>query len=255
MKNSDKRLDTNEQINTFDTQNGEDTAKEQKLNFKNKLDNFLYHYKWHTLIGVGAVLVLIWVVASFFGGTEIDARIGYIGDHPYSALEMRELSDKLSAKLKFDSNGDGKTVIDFESHYYLNDEQLRREAEAAAAKGEEYYFSYLENAKNYEAFEKDIKSRDAAIWFVSPEVYATLDKSKLMPLEDILGYLPEGAVDGYALSCSSLDFTTGQLTQIKYRSYLVMRVEREYSTIMGNDIAMKQLEADIALFREIANYK
>ena len=245
-----------EHTDAVDKINEENTAGDAAApTFKEKLDNYLYHYKWHTIIGVACVRVLIWVAFSFISGSETDASIGYIGDHGYSSIENGEISDKLGEILHFDSNGDGKTVIDFNSLYYLNYDQLKSEMEKAQGKGDEYYFSFVENAKNYEAFEKDIGSRDAAIWFVSEEVYNTLDKSKLMPLSDILGYVPEGAVDGYAIPSSSLDITNDALTPIKYRSYLVMRIEREYSTIMGNDKILEQLKSDMALFKEIVEYK
>lgn len=228
---------------------------ESTYTLKQKVENFLYHYKWHTIIGVFLAFVLVWVLISLFDDPAEDAFVGYIGEHSYSTYEQQDISETLSDAISFDINGDGRTLIDFHSMYYLTDEQIKEEAQMAEAKGEEYYFAYMENQKNYESFLGDINSRDAAIWLVSEQVYSQLDKSKLMPMEDIFGYLPESAVDEYALDCSKLDITNVAAKEVRFRSYLVMRVSRDYSFIMGNEEIIASLEKDMALFRKLAEYK
>ncbi len=228
---------------------------EKKGGFKAKLDNFLYHYKWHTVVCAFLAFVLLWVVISSFGKMSDDAYIGYIGEYSYSSLQMRDISRVISDALDYDKNEDGKTVIDFHSIYYMTEEQMLQAAEEAEARGDEFGISYIENSKNYDTFISELTSRDCAIWFVSEQVYETLDKSKLMPLSDILGYTPEGAVDEYAVKSSELDITLSAAKEIRYRSYLVLRMDREYSFIMGNDRALEAMRDDMELYRRIVEYE
>ena len=122
--------------------------------------------------------------------------------------------------------------------------------------GEDLQFHPELNRKNYEHFEKELESGSTSVWFVSKEVYDMMDKSILMPVQDILGYIPEkGLVDEYAIDCSSLSFSHDMTRAVTYNTYLVLRVGRSYSFIMGEDIAAQELEESLALYKAIVEYK
>ncbi|MEE1357481.1 MAG: hypothetical protein UHG68_07975 [Clostridia bacterium] len=233
-------MDNNEQVN---------------YTFKQKLDNFFYHYKWHVIIGAFLCFVLIWVIFSSFFQKGEEAYIGYIGDYAYSHEEKRKISDKISAAIDLDLDGDGECAIEFRSLHYLSAAQVEELAQKAEKLDREFEYHPVQNEKNYENFVNELETGDTAVWLVSKEVYEMMDKSSLMSLQDILGYTPEGAVDEYALDCADLDFATDMTREIKYNSYLIMRVERDYSFIMGEQTAYDELEDDKALFKAVAEYK
>lgn len=248
----------NSNINTQKTNTEEvvsATAPSDKLShaFKKKVDNFFYHYKFHTIVVVFLAFVIIWTVASSVGKNTEDAYIGYIGDVSYTQEEIDEIGKKVSSALKLGEDGED-FIIDFRPYNYLSEDQIEAEAKRAEELGRDYEYYPVKNEKNYESFVSEIEMGDIAVWFVSSQVYERMDKSKLMPIEYILGYIPEGAVDEYALKCNDLDITS-VVKRTSNNTYLIMRGSREYSAMMGEEEIMRQLEKDKALYKAIVEYK
>ena len=82
-----------------------------------------------------------------------------------------------------------------------------------------------------------------------------MDKSVLMPIEDILGYTHNGAVDEYAIDCASLPFSYDMTRTVTFNTYLVMRAVRTFSFIMGDEIAERELEEAKIIYKAIVDYK
>ena len=223
---------------------------------RQKIENFVYHYKFQTIAVAFIVFVLLWVVISSFSQKGEEAYIGYIGEYAYSHSEIAEISDKMSAGLGVDFDGDGKCRVEFVPYNYYSDSQIKDLSTMKLDEGEDLQFHPSLNQKNYEQFERELESGSTSVWFVSKEVYDMMDKSVLMPVEDILGHtLEKGMVDEYAIDCSYLSFSHDMTRTITYNTYLVMRVKRTYSFIMGEDIAETELEQSKELFRAIVEYK
>ena len=234
-----------------------DKTDNTNLSFRQKLDNFMYHYKWHTIAVCFIIFVVIWAGASLIsnGGGE-DMYIGYIGEYAYSNEEIGEIQDKMSKKLSFDINGDQKTSIGLMSFHYYTAEQIENKAQEAKDKGEDWGFYPELNAKNYEHFVTELDNGSTSVWLVSKEVYEGMDKSALVPIESILGYTPErGAVDEYAIDCSTLPFCNETTREISFNTYLVLRVRKNHSFIMGEGKAQEELENAKKLFCAIVEYK
>ncbi len=223
---------------------------------KQKIDNFFYHYKWHVIAAAFILFVILWVSISMIGQQGEEAYIGYIGEYAYSHSEKEEISKKMSAALDVDFDGDGKCTLEFQTFHFYSDTQLADLATKEYDPDEDMQFHPELNAKNYEHFITELESGNIAVWFVSKEVYDMMDKSVLMPIEDILGYVPErGAVDEYAYDCAYLPFSSSMTRELTYSTYLVMRVKRSYSFIMGEDIAATELEESKALYKAVVEYK
>jgi len=220
--------------------------------FKQKVDNFFYHYKFHTVVVLFLVFVIVWTVATSVGKNEEDAYIGYIGEHSYSQEDIERISNNITSALKLGQNGE-EYVIDFRPYNYMSEAQVEAEVSRAEELGRDYEYYPVKNEKNYESFVSELEMGDIAVWFVSHQVYERMDKSKLMPIEYILGYIPEGAVDEYALDCSKLDVTS--VVSRTGNTYLNMRGNREYSAMMGEEEIMRELEEDKALYKALAEYK
>ncbi len=107
-----------------------------KVPVSEKLSNFWYYYKWHTLVAVFAVIVAVVLVVQCCSREKYDIYILYAGDKSIS--NSAENGD-ISERTKFinalgtvcpDLNGDGKTSIAFKSLYTPDaDELARREEE------------------------------------------------------------------------------------------------------------------------------
>ncbi|MBQ7386994.1 MAG: hypothetical protein IJW03_02390 [Clostridia bacterium] len=97
---------------------------------KEKIENFWYHYKWHTIVGAVVVITLCIVVLQMCKKPDYDAYIMYAGD--YKISNMSEDGDlphyqRVLASLKKvvdDENGDGKIDVNLQNLYAFTDEQL-----------------------------------------------------------------------------------------------------------------------------------
>ena len=223
---------------------------------RQKIENFWYHYKFRTIAVGFVVFVVLWVIISSFGQRGEEAYIGYIGEYAYSHSEAQDIGSKMSSALKVDFDGDGKTNVEFVPTHYYAASQIEELSTKELDEGEDLQFHPALNRKNYENFERELENGSIYVWFVSKEVYESMDKSVLMPVRDVLGYeLERGLADEYAVDCSSLSFSHDMTRTITYNTYLVMRANRNFSFIMGQQTAARELEENCELFRRIVEYK
>lgn len=77
---------------------------------KKKLDNYWYHYKWHTIAGIAILLMAVMFLRDMVFRTQPDATIIMISEEYYFTGELEELQQQLEQSA-WDRNGDGKVSI------------------------------------------------------------------------------------------------------------------------------------------------
>ena len=160
---------------------------------REKWENYWYHYKWHTLIGLFVVFCLVYTVFEFSATKSTDFRMTYIGD--YMDTEGLEIAIEKDLKdVVGDFNKDGKTMADVvpiftgknidytsdlefwqrfdmdivngESYIYLVDEQLLETFLARGVNGviktKDGYASYIEITDN--EFFKPYLAKDKRVY-------------------------------------------------------------------------------------------
>ena len=93
----------------------EELTKEEKIvpkTFKEKWNNYWYHYKGATWGTVIVVVLISWMIKDIFFGPEYDLTVTSATKYALSALNS-ELTEDLTAYAE-DYNGDGKTDITFD---------------------------------------------------------------------------------------------------------------------------------------------
>ncbi len=82
------------------------------MSFKKKTENFWYYYKWHTIIGILALVLIAYAIKSSVGSKENDLFMVYVSDKGVNpaSCDMLETDFKDSDILK-DVNGDGEKVF------------------------------------------------------------------------------------------------------------------------------------------------
>ena len=139
---------------------------------KEKIQNFWYHYKWHSIAALVAILVLVVCVLQFCQREEYDAYILYAGSYSIGRTsengdipEIVDINSNLQ-KIAEDFDGNGDITINFNNYYYLsNDEANERDDVntnllASDTKGlssvlehSEYYLLFISKAV-YEQYHK-----------------------------------------------------------------------------------------------------
>ncbi len=171
-------------------QNSNDEAiKDSKL--YRWLDNYWYHYKWHTIITVGVILLLIFCIAPMFGKTPADVMVVYCGPYWFeeTAQDFQETMNRVMPK---DFNGDGEKYTEIVRYQVYSEEEL-----TSTPTGTVNLSYNADQLKNFKVF---FSTGEAAIYFISEDMYESMKpRNVFRPLSDIFEKTPEIAYDDCAV--------------------------------------------------------
>lgn len=219
------------------------------------LDNYWYHYKWHTIIGALAAVFVIVCGVQFFGKEKVDIYILYAGENAFSASQIEDIQDSF-ASLGIDYNNDGKKVVNFNDITVMTNEQMQKEQEEAKQNGIDYKVNTEYMQQMQENYSLQVTAGDAYICLLSPEMYE-YDKNAgiFMTLEE-LGVETSDSYDDKAILLKSTDFGSyiSAFECIPDDTLLVFRTKG----IMGNakgKAEREKYENQLDLYMKIINFK
>ncbi|MBE6655540.1 MAG: hypothetical protein E7609_01555 [Ruminococcaceae bacterium] len=176
--------------------------------FLKKLDNFFYHYKWHTIIAAFLAVVILVCSLQTCSKEPYDVEIMYAG--PKNLNDRQTVLDIQNAFAGFatDENGDGKTVARLVA-YWVDETYY----ENAGEKAEGANVAHLANNSltNEKAYHDEIQAGNLSICLVSPYLFYQVHKEggfmridELFPELDESVYLKgeSGSVNHYAVLLS-----------------------------------------------------
>ncbi|MBE6671653.1 MAG: hypothetical protein E7593_05570 [Ruminococcaceae bacterium] len=134
------------------------------------LDNFWYHYKWHTIIAVFAAVFLCVGIGQMLGKEKVDAYIMYAGPTSFFPNEIEQIQDSFE-NIVPDFNGDGKKVVEFIDITVLTDKQIAENKKKAQEQGVEYNLDMEFVMDMRKKFKLQIQSGDAYFLLIDPEMY------------------------------------------------------------------------------------
>lgn len=163
------------------------------------LDNFWYHYKWHSLLSLFLVFTVTICTLQMCRKESYDIHILYAGEQAIDRTRGEDISDydKISQYLTrnaTDRNKDGKTLVAFKDLYILDESDMKpggsdKDNEDGKLSDSDYQRTYNDR----EALRNIMLSGNYYVCLFSHEVYESYrDSGALMNLnaESILG---EGA--------------------------------------------------------------
>ncbi|MBO4308831.1 MAG: hypothetical protein J5885_03275 [Clostridia bacterium] len=194
----------------------------EQSRFLRWLDNVWYHYKWHIIIGIFAIVTLIVCLSQCSSRESYDLVITYAGGKTLNGTEQEGLSAALEVALPEDFDGNGTKAVQLVTYGIYTEEELTAMYSYENSEGNRVLDNLnYSNAKKQSidegnAFSTFIKTGECAVWFVSPYVYELYHMETIAaPLSEIFGSdLPEGAVNDYAVRLGDTAF---------YRSYAAVR--------------------------------
>ena len=86
------------------------------------LENFWYHYKWPVIIGAFFVTVFAICITQMVTREHYDMYVRYVGDAVITDTQYNDIHSSLG-KMNYDSNGDGKTEVNFAQVAYVSDDK------------------------------------------------------------------------------------------------------------------------------------
>ncbi len=142
------------------------------------LDNFWYHYKWHTIIVAFFAMVLTVTLVQCASVEETDVTVAFAGNLILSDAEYNGLKTILGDACPSDMDGNGEKTVAFKNLSIFNEEQLKEQftyyyEELGEDKLDQdgmnlYKSTNTENHKNMQTY---VMTGDCAVWFVSEYVY------------------------------------------------------------------------------------
>ena len=128
---------------------------------KEKLQNFWYHYKWHSVVALVVVIALLICTLQLCRKESYDTYILYAGSKSIGRTAENgvpaEIEDVISSlkRVSEDFDGDDTVSVNFVSYYYLSNEEAAKEEnvnDALLANDQKSLTSVLEHSEYYLAF-------------------------------------------------------------------------------------------------------
>ena len=146
-------------------------VKEQK-SFKAWLENYFYHYKWHTIIALVIVFAIVICSVQMCNKTSYDLHIMYAGSVDISrGAKEGDISEyqKLLSGIKpyaSDADGDGTVNINLQSLFMPSTEEIEE-----IQKTEGYEANLALIAQNNELFKQNIQYGDYYVCLLSEHLF------------------------------------------------------------------------------------
>ena len=223
--------------------------------FLTKWDNFMYHYKWHTVTALILIFAVLVCLFQMCGRTSGDISFFQVGQRVLTETQKHQISQTVTDVLMAD---DDSCQVSYITHYIISTEQLKEMETIDAA--------YLANTsfENATAFRTELTTCEAYICLFSYDVYQLskeyLDDSPTgvlyRPLSDFtdkpLKTLPN---DDYAIYLQDTPIADlPGFSSLPSDTVLCMRTLGYMTSAMGKDKAAKLYARHELLFERMLNY-
>lgn len=160
-----------------DAERDRDRGIKIKMTPTQRIENFWYHYKWHTVVALFLIAVII--ICSVQCGTKekYDIYISYAGSREVKMTaadgdksEYEELLTSLRAVAP-DENGDGRTSVSLRTLWLLTQAEQTALAEKLREEGKGEEINYTLLRENSEVYQNSILLGDYYLWFMSESLY------------------------------------------------------------------------------------
>ncbi len=220
------------------------------------LDNFWYHYKWHTIMVVFFLFVFVvcFVQCTTSQGAA-DLRLAYVGGYEPTPEERQGILSVFESIAPEDE--DGGSIVDLRTFGVYSEEQIKElcwdeEAGQVHTPSANSLQQYSHN--QFKQFYDYSMTGDSAVWLVSENVYLeNLDKSRIRPLSDLYETAPDSAYDEYAirLSDTALYQSLDALKSLPEDTLVVLPRQ----LVLGSSSDDDTYASFVAMFRAIVEYQ
>lgn len=223
------------------------------------LDNYWYHYKWHTVIGVFALIVVLICTLQMCTKEQTDVNILYAGSYSFVESGGAELSSAIGAVMPKDYNGDGRKQAGISSLYVLSEAQVKALRQELIEAGEENPFinsGYY--AQELNKFYQLLQTGEYSICLMEAWIYESVrENGVFLPLAEALGSKPGEAYDDYTVRLSDTDFGryfTG-VADMPADTLIGFRRQGSLTSLMNRERAEKTYAQALETFRSIMNFE
>lgn len=233
--------------------------------FAEKIDHFWFYYKWHTIIALFVVFVLVVCISQSCSKQEADMHVLYAGPYMYSDSEKYGSTNnggavgELNALLPRDYNGDGEKVTGLITYQVMTKEQiekLKEEVEENNAKpdAEIMYVDTSYLTSQNELYTSALMTGEYAILLVDEAMYYNLEKTegRLRKLSDVFASVPANAMSEYGIRFSetSLYKNSEYLSKLPESTVLCLLSPLVYGATSNKSTYAQMTDMFIAMAQE-----
>ncbi len=169
----------------------------KKMTFLQWIDNTWYHYKPQIIIGFFAIILIGVCLFQSLTKNEPDVFIYYVGEGEITVEGAEKFRSDMEMVLEKDYNGDGKKVVDYKEDIFV---MYTADSET---ENNTYVYNSAEQMNIVKRFNMELAMGDCIVYIMDPNLYKA-NKDYILPLEDVLGYVPEFAHDDKGIKVSDL---------------------------------------------------
>lgn len=245
-----------------------------KSPFRLWIENFFYHYKWHSVIALVLLVAVVVCSVQMCAKESYDVYVMYAGGYEVKKVSgsdgnMSEYATLMNSirSVTEDFDGDGKVSVSLDALYMLSEEEIREIekelAEQNEKEGTDYSLSYSQLSQNNNVFRDRMLYSEYYLCLLSEGIYNTYKSvdgfMRFMPLEK---YLEEGAAveyvegsEGTAVYLKSTGFAKlPALRDLPEDTVIALRVRSEVSAHFGDEENKEIYRRSEELLRRMLNY-
>ena len=176
--------------------------------FRSRVENYWYHYKWHTIVAAFLVVVITVCTLQMCKKEEYDGFVMYAGSGEISKTssdgDISDYAKSLSSFKEYfsDVSGDGEIGVSYVTLFLPSEDELR-ELESR----DDYYVDYASISNNSDVFKDNMRYSTYYLVFLSEDWYTEYAEKPEGYFESLEGFaLAEGAerAGEYGVYLSSL---------------------------------------------------
>jgi hypothetical protein len=227
--------------------------------YKLWFENYWYHYKYHTLLTLLALITCIVGLSQCSVSEEYDMYVSYAGPKNLYSDDIENGERALESVLDTDFSGDGKVNVSFNRFFYMSPDEVRE------AKENDPAFSVLDQSVALDSFKREFEAGDTVIWLVSPALYEEYSKkdmwvSMLEVLDadawrSLTARIPEDSYDQYSVKLCETRFGQVFFSELPEDTLLCMRRKANFAAVMGEEEAFVLYERGVQLMKNIFAYE
>ena len=179
---------------------GGDIRLDEDNKFLKWLDNYWYHYKWHTIIIGFFALMILFTLRQCANDATHDTVVAYCGPTEFMSEQTEGMRDALEAVLPEDFDGDGQKYVEIVRYLYYSEQEIEAKKELYDDQwtiAPAYVNQQLADFRDF--VHLSIAANECSIYFISPSVYAFFTTNPFRPLADVLDTVPSSAHDAHTV--------------------------------------------------------
>lgn len=215
-----------------------------------KFENFWYHHKWHAGVTIGVIVLAVILIVEIFTNKTPDVYMMYAGPGGMIGNQYDRFEEAVVSVMEdYDKNGYKK--LSFSDNTYLTAEQI------AARRKMGLNVDETANRAAFERYNVEIAAGEHMICLLDPQLYQTVaDIGGFVPLKDIFGEKPGGAVDDYGIRIGDISFfgDNPDLSFIPADTIIALRVPSTLN-LKSEEEKQEYFERHRELFISIVEYQ